>query len=229
MPSLELARGDVHVWQVDLAAHWPGAHEMLDDAERARVARFVFEEDQRRYRNSHAALRRILGAYLAVGAAEVRLRADVNGKPAIENGEALAFNLSHSGEWALLALSRDASVGVDIEARIEAARIPELAHSVFTAAEVAALEGLEGADLEQAFLRGWTRKEACLKVRGVGLTVEPASLHVGVEPERRRVDTGPIGVPGFVEVESLERPPCGAAAVALDGNIARVVRRELAP
>jgi long-chain acyl-CoA synthetase len=60
-------------------------------------------------------LRPALGRYLGVEPRAIAFTHGVRGKPALAGAAAaLQFNLSHSGAFALLALSRDKAVGVDV-------------------------------------------------------------------------------------------------------------------
>jgi len=221
--------GDVHVWRIDLARDGAGEPSLLDAAERARAARFVFDRDRTRFERSHQAMRRILGAYLGIDGARVALRTEANGKPALAGDAPIAFNLSHSADTALLAVGTGAPLGVDVEARGTRADLRSLARSVFTAAEAGALDGLDGAELERAFLRGWTRKEACLKALGVGLRVEPATFHAGLEDDRRHVDLATPAARERVEVATLPESGGTLAAVAAAGRLGRVTCHEFAP
>jgi 4'-phosphopantetheinyl transferase len=224
LPVLE--GDDVHVWRIDLACGEAEAHGLLDPGERLRASRFVFARDRVRFERSHAAMRRILGGYLGVDGASLAFASEPNGKPRLAREAGLSFNLSHSGDAALLAVSRGARLGVDLEARGSRARVRDLARSVFTEAESGSLEGLDGAELEGAFLRGWTRKEACLKALGVGLAVEPASFHAGLEADRRHVDLPTPAARERVEVQTLAESGGSLAAVAAAGRLGRVTCRE---
>ena len=81
-----------------------------------RASRFRFERDRRRYLASRLALRHLLAAALGADLAALRLAEDGNGKPClVDEPDRCHFNLSHSGGLALIALSRAAPVGVDLE------------------------------------------------------------------------------------------------------------------
>src|ERR1700759_4366756 len=87
----------------------------LSNHERQRAARFRFPEHALRYRICHAAVRRILGGYLALPPSSVEILALPKGKPRLAGDSRLRFNLSHSGDLALLAVAEDLEVGVDVE------------------------------------------------------------------------------------------------------------------
>lgn len=168
------------VWLVDLSAEPAPPHcEWLDDEERAKAARFVFVADARRYRAAHVALRYRLGALLDVSPAALRFAFSAEGKPRLV-GHELAFNLSHCGDYAAIAVGEAAAgIGVDIERSRGVDDLDALAMRCFTAAELRELAAGDTAR-DELFLQGWTRKEACLKAVGCGLSLEPARVEAGL-------------------------------------------------
>ncbi|MEW2514081.1 4'-phosphopantetheinyl transferase superfamily protein [Streptomyces sp. NPDC046870] len=170
------AGGPPQLWVVraDAYAVGPDAARLLAGEQTARRSRFAHATDRHRYTVAHVVLRRLLGAYLGqdpAGVALVRLPCErcgrPGGRPALR-GTDLHFSLSHSGELALYAFAR-APVGVDVEAAPPPGTAGELA-AMLHPRERAELAALPPAERGEAFLRCWTRKEACLKGSGAGLT-----------------------------------------------------------
>lgn len=170
------------LWQVDLDAT-PAASAVasLSEAERARAGRFVFARDRDRFIAAHAALRQVLAAQTGIPGAQLDFISGEFGKPALAGPAGLYFNLSHSQGQALIAVSRDAEVGIDIELARPMPDAEALAATCFTPDEVRALKALPPARRDRDFLIGWTRKEACLKALGLGLSIDLQTLHVGLE------------------------------------------------
>ena len=218
-----LPRGEIHLWHLDLGGALPdGVRERLDEAEWGRALRFRFERDRARYVHAHCAMRQVLGGYIGVPGEKVRFEIDPRGKPALAAEFDLGFNLSHSGTFGLLAVGRGAEVGVDIEEIAPRNDLPRLARSVFSAEEVRALEQVAG-DKTLAFLIGWTRKEAYLKALGIGLALEPATVHVDICEEVRRIPV-PGATPGrCVDVATVLRDEQCVAALAVSGGWSRVM------
>lgn len=162
----------------------------LDEAERARAGRFVRPGDAAAYIATHAALRRVLAP--AAPAALVYVQGP-HGKPAVAGGP--EFSLSHCPGHAFVAVSAGPPVGLDVEPLRPFAELHRVAAEVMTAAEHAAWQALPDDDRLPAFVRLWTRKEACLKCWGLGLTHRPALLHTSwgevdsVQGLRLRTDT----------------------------------------
>lgn len=173
--------GDVQVWLVDLDAYAAAmALAGLTEPEYARAARMAFERDAERFLASRHALRQVLAAALACAPDSLVIEPDDFGKPCLVEGGALQFSLSRSAGTALIGISRDQAIGVDVE-RIRA--VPDadaLAQDHFTAGERAEWAETPGALRESAFLACWTGKEACLKALGVGLALPPASIDTGI-------------------------------------------------
>lgn len=169
-----LAPGEVQIWKVDIrpaAAVIPPLMARLAPDEHERARRFVFDRHRYRYIRARAALRALLGRHLGVPPEAVALRTAPGGKPFLaEAGAPLHFNLSHSGDLALIALTTGGEIGVDLEAvRPRADDWVALARRYFAPEEVEALETYTPSERVQAFFRGWTRKEAIVKLLGDGL------------------------------------------------------------
>jgi 4'-phosphopantetheinyl transferase len=144
---------------------------LLDAGERARAERFRRPEDRRSFVAARAALRTLLGAALGADAADFTFAVNAFGKPQL-TGSPVAFNVSHSGHIALIALTSGVDVGVDVEhVRI----IPEradLARRFFHVEEAAELASVPEGEANAAFFRCWTRKEAVAKALGLGLNAK---------------------------------------------------------
>lgn len=203
-----LPAGEVHVWRVPLDEH--AEEDELDAHERERAAKFRFERDRKTYITAHGAVRRILGRYLGCRGADLVFGRRARGKPFLEAvrgteaAPALRFNLSHSGQLAVVAVAH-MEVGADIEMIRENADAAGLARRFFPAPEYMALLEAEPVEQKRAFFRLWTRREAFLKARGTGLE--------GVSDE----------IPAHWCIVDLDPQPGYAGAVAWEGAEARVV------
>lgn len=128
--------------------------------------------------------RRILSRYLDCNPEEISFTYGEHGKPRIEAGVDLEFNLSHAGELALLAVTRGRRVGVDIERWDRPVDHLAVARRFFSAAEQEAILAVaqEPAELCAAFFACWSRKEAYLKATGEGLSRGLSTFDVTVSP-----------------------------------------------
>ncbi len=166
-----LSGGEIHVWAVPLDAivtPVPKLAAVLAPAERERADRFARDEPRRTFVASRAALRSILGRYLGESPRDVSIGYAASGKPLLESGD-LCFNLAHSGQLTLIAVTREDEIGVDVERIRPIDQAHEIAARNFHPAERDTLRAADAASLPATFMRCWTRKEAVLKAIGAGL------------------------------------------------------------
>ena len=186
--ALSLAEKDVHVWRIPLEISPTSVeelHVLLDTAEKERARRFYFERDRRRYSVAHGVLRTLLGAYLHMDARSLRFITNAYGKPALDpdlQTDQLQFNLSHSHELALLAITRRREVGVDVEYKRSDIEYDELARHSFSPFEQKRLRALPAEMKNAGFFACWTRKEAYIKARGMGLSLPLDLFDVSLDP-----------------------------------------------
>jgi 4'-phosphopantetheinyl transferase len=226
-----LGPGEVHVFRLRIARR-PGPSVLSPD-ELARADRFVFERDRVQFTETRAALRRLLAGLLGRDPAAIAFTEGPHGKPRLAGpeGERLRFNVSHTGEVALLAVALDRDVGVDVERHRAETDVDELAAVVCEARELAAMLALQGSARRAAFFALWAGKEAVLKALGSGLSVSPRRLVLPPPPWETRclVKISGIDGPGF-ELRPLDAGPGVSAAIACAGEAPAALRRfDLAP
>ena len=181
---LSLAAGEVHVWRIYLEQE----DELLDrfrrtlaPEERDRAGRFHCERLQRHFVAGRGFLRYVLARYVGLKPEELRFAYNSYGKPALE-GERLEFNMSHSHEVALVAVTRDAAVGVDVEHIRADFASEEIATRFFSHLEVETFGSLPEEERVAAFFRCWARKEAYIKAIGKGLSQPLDGFDVTLAP-----------------------------------------------
>jgi 4'-phosphopantetheinyl transferase len=192
----------VEVWQAGLAQppDLVGCLEaMLSDDERARAARLA---DSARWIVARAALRIVLAAHLAEHPADVEFDAGPHGKPEVP-GSKVHFNLSHSGDLALIALTRHAEVGVDVE---RTSRRSQVVERTLTDGERA---GINGHDRHLELLRIWCRKEAMAKAGGGGLGWAPETFDTSAPGDVTLSDL--LLDDGYVGALAIVGPPADIA------------------
>ncbi|MGJ7519871.1 4'-phosphopantetheinyl transferase family protein [Variovorax sp. LT1P1] len=205
------------LWRIDLDQHIPAAaRARLSADEMARARRFVFEHDRHRYIAAHAALRQLLDRHPGATDAPPHIVAGRFGKPALTPASGrLHFNLSHSQDTGLIALSTRHELGVDIERVRPMPDALALAAAYFSPAERAALAACPEAQRDRAFFVCWTRKEACLKAVGIGLHLALDGFEVGIEPVPQTVVMAtPDGIE-HLRLHSIEDGEGVTAALAL--------------
>ncbi len=185
----QLAENEVHVWTVSLdqtPAQVSGLAAPLSPDEQTRVGRFHFERDRNRFVVGRGTLRLLLGQYLRLPPGEIKFEYTARGKPLLSrtNGlDTLHFNLAHSGALALLAVTRVAEVGVDIEQIRPLRDADGIAQRFFSSQESGVLRALAPLEMQNAFYNLWTRKEAWLKATGEGIGESLNQVEVSCLPQ----------------------------------------------
>ncbi len=187
-----LGPAGLHLWlvELELSPHeLEQARQVLTAGEVERARRFHFDHDRRRFVAAHAALRTVLAQYAGLAPRQLAFLATPHGKPYLSPDVKyavpdLAFNLSHSGELALIAVTAGRRVGVDIELIRPALAEGNIAERFFSPGEACELAALPEHERASAFFRCWTRKEAFVKARGEGLSLPLASFDVSLRPDR---------------------------------------------
>lgn len=194
----------------------PAAAGPVSQDERDRAARFRRPRDGYRWLAARAALHRVLGGHLGIAPEALRYTFSGHGKPALDlAGPPLHFNLSHSGRIALIAVTRHAPVGVDVEREKPLPDWRAVASRFFSPAERAQLEALDAADRQRGFYRCWTRKEALIKATGEGLSADLASFDVSLTAPAVLADRSPAGGVRHWQLVHLDPEPGYLGAVAI--------------
>jgi 4'-phosphopantetheinyl transferase len=188
--SLVLASDEVHIWRVPLNFRSDSLlllESGLSEDERKRAGKYYFQRDRNRYIAARGILRTLLGRYLAVPPSKLQFAYGRYGKPSLSSefaGSSLFFNVSHSHELALLAFTRVGDIGVDVEYMRADVEYMQLAQHFFSEHERHQLVSLSRSMVQAAFFCCWTRKEAYIKARGLGLQLPLAQFDVSVHPEK---------------------------------------------
>lgn len=152
---------------------------LLSPAEHDKAGRFRFARDRDRYIRGRGHLRRTLARATGLDAAALALEEGPRGKPALRAmpGRPMPhFNLSHSDGLAVLAISWDGPVGIDLELHGRDLDPARLAPGVLVASERRALDALPPLDAAALFLAMWTAKEARMKLTGEGMALDPRAI-----------------------------------------------------
>jgi 4'-phosphopantetheinyl transferase len=175
--------------------------------EQERASRFRFAKDAIHWRSCRAQLRTILAQETGLKPHEVPLIQSEFGKPLLAPPYAgLHFNLSHIHELALIALSSDGPVGIDLEKK---SRGTELLGCEFTFCHPLEIENLPSDPQLRSIrlLQIWTHKEAVLKALGTGLSHPPEQVQVLFDlPVRTAISTPPIAGITDLRLQDLTHP-----------------------
>ena len=218
----------VQVWVLflpDVRAGLDSLRGFLSPEESRRAARFVFEGDRQRFVSTRGVLRLLLARYLKREPDRIVFRYGPHGKPALvgEPGGSpdLRFNVSHSGDYCLCAVTVGREVGVDVELVRPDVECLQLAERFFTRREYEDLLQQPEEARPARFFRYWTSKEAYLKTQGVGISSGMARLemrfHEDGSVECCTEDGAPASEPHYL-VRSIPIAGNVVAAVAAEGN-----------
>lgn len=216
---------EVEIWQVALdqpAAVLAVLRTLLSPDEEERAEGFYFERDRRRFIVGRAVLREVLGGYLGCAPRRVAFRYGANGKPELSwpPGGGLQFNLAHSEDVALCAVTAGGPVGVDVERVRDLPEWQHIADTCFSPVERARITAARPEERRREFFQAWTRQEAVLKATGVGLGAIPST--------RTAADgrgAGTEGTAPLLRVYPLSGDPGYAAAVAVGLGVRWVTGR----
>lgn len=187
--SVILEMNQVHVWRVQLDLSEAGMSEMakfLSVHEKEKAGRFYFSRDRKHYIATHGALRKVLSLYVKEQPALLKFFTNTYGKPHLEQIAGMMpvpqFNISHSHDMALFAIVKEGMVGVDVERINSDFASMEIAQRFFSPSEVNALRSLHGNEQINGFFNCWTRKEAYIKAKGLGLSLPLNQFDVELVP-----------------------------------------------
>jgi phosphopantetheinyl transferase len=173
----------VTLWRLSRPGDYfrPGEVNALTKEDWAEIGAVRDGSTRRRSLGMRLFLREALSAAVdgAVDPGQWRFVRSVYGKPLIADGlPQIDFSISHSESQSLLAISRTAKIGVDVEAEAVSGW-QEIAAELFSRHERATLDRAPPADRPQTFLSLWTVKEAYSKLLGVGLAFDAPANDCG--------------------------------------------------
>lgn len=203
----------------------------LDEQEQRQAERFVFDRDRRRYIAAHTAMRVLLGRYLDVSPLDVQFAAGSRGKPRLVDPPCdLRFNLSHSEERALLAITLGREVGVDIEYVRPVPDMVGVAASVFSQIERVCLEATPIDQQADVFFRVWTRKESFIKALGDGMHFPLTGFDVSIDTSLPQLLLTCTAAPAEIDRWTMQALACDEgykAAITVEGSGFEIVSTAL--
>ncbi|HAT1798012.1 4'-phosphopantetheinyl transferase superfamily protein [Legionella pneumophila subsp. fraseri] len=178
----------IDLWQFSLDYELHSAYQLLNTDERSRADRFYFHRHKRRFTNARATLRIILARYLNTSPERLEFTYNAHGKPNVINSQKLQFNISHTGETAMLAVGKTYPIGVDIE-RYSARPYEGIGKNLFSEQEYQELKKAPLSLKPALFFHIWAQKEAFIKASGLGLSYPTKEFHVPTNfPTKQLVD-----------------------------------------
>jgi 4'-phosphopantetheinyl transferase len=224
---MQMNKNDLHLWPVHIDTHRGRCDyffDFLDEEEKNRALRFRFDKDRVNFIVAHGMLRAILSSYLACEPASLVFEWGEHKKPFVKNKIHLQFNLSHSHEMAIVAVTLNDAIGVDVERVREKEDLDDIVQRFFSRDEIDEYFSLPANQRLRAFYNGWSRKEAFIKATGKGLFQELKSFSVSMAPGKlTKVISIEKDHAALWQLHSIEISADYAAAVCWRGAIKKIV------
>jgi 4'-phosphopantetheinyl transferase len=203
----------VEVWDLRLSEHRAeaaGYRALLSSEEQTRAAKFIRPADAEEFVLGRGLLRKILAASLNTAPEALCFGRNAQGKPFLEGGE-LEFNLSHSRDRLLIAVTAGRAVGIDVEFRRTGLHMEPIVQRWFAPSEQAFFQSLENP--AAGFFEIWAKKEAYVKARGIGIyhDLNTFAVPLGEKPFHPHPDAE-----GRWIFQTLDIDPAYAAAVVFE-------------
>lgn len=138
----------------------------LNSKELNRAERFHKELDRNRFIIYRSILKFVLAAHTKLDIKNIHLDYNSNKKPYLASHPSLCFNISHSQDYAVIAVSLN-QVGIDIEYMPQNFNFTNLIPDIFIDDEILIIQN--AVNKKHAFYTSWTRKEAFVKALGKGI------------------------------------------------------------
>lgn len=170
-PAIHLGEEEIHVLLIEILAfreHIDGIASLLHYTEMQDAERKATPKERIRYITTKGLTKYILGSYIGEDPRSIGFSVNRNGKPSISTrqGTGIVFNLSHSFDCAVVAVSKSVDIGIDIEKIRENIRIDDILPYAFSKKESDVLNGLNPKAKRDLFFTYWSRKEAIIKALG---------------------------------------------------------------
>jgi len=222
---------EVTIWfvRLDQRAQIERLSRLLSQDEQDRARRFRFRQDTIRFVTLRVALRTLLAERLGALPEDISFAYGPYGKPELAmplERRGVAFNVSHSAELGVVAVTARHRVGVDIEHVRPLPDLQAMSEQVFSPREQGTLRAIPSVLRPRAFLNGWTRKEAYIKAIGTGCSHPLARFSVSLAPgapvRLEECEDDP-SEPERWTLEALDPDPDYVAAIAVEGRPRRMV------
>lgn len=168
-------------WQ-PTRSEWIFCGQCVQNEEKERIQRFVFKKDAKAAMAGRLLIRKAIAYCLEIPYKEIKLGRTEKGKPYLVNTVqgSLSFNVSHNGDYAVLAASRNGTIGVDVMKYELRTSVPKFFHTMrrqFTEPEWSQIrKSTEESEQLKTFYRLWCLKESYVKALGVGIGFEVSRL-----------------------------------------------------
>ena len=186
--NISLPQNDIHIWSSALnscPSEITDLKKTLSVDELIRADKYFFNHHRDHFIVGRGLLRHLLANYLQITPSEVKFVYDEYGKPSIGNlqtNDKLNFNVSHSSDHILYAISRNRNIGIDLEYNRDDFPVDEVSKRFLSPPELEMLSASPALSKTTLFYQLWTRKEAYSKGIGKGLSIPFNKFDVSQTP-----------------------------------------------
>jgi 4'-phosphopantetheinyl transferase len=201
MNQYVINQNEVHVWSYLLDAENPDMdffYNLLTEDEKTEINKIKIRKVRNQKVISKAIVKNILSKYLGVTINQIKFSYNKFGKPVLPadiNLQDLNFNVSHSGELGIIALTKKYKIGVDVERIAELADIDDIIQMCFSKDEQRLFHGVKDPEKTTLFYRIWTGKEAFVKAIGKGFSFPLKNISFKLNHNKEIVISDIIEVP----------------------------------
>lgn len=221
MPDDCVLKSDrIDIWHYSLTADNPETILQLSPDEQERATRFYFPHHQRRFAKAHHLLRVILARYLNEEPLNLHFTTGPYGKPELIDAPFLQFNLSHSGDTAILAVGKDYPLGVDLE-HFSPRPYYGIGEHLFSKQEMQALKSTPAALTALTFFNIWSQKEAFIKACGLGLSYPTQQFDVPILSSTPQVIPDPLHKRSWKIISFMPQIAC-CASLCYDTHVQEI-------
>jgi len=224
-----LTNETIHIWQASVSkfsASIPCLLSVLDQDERLRAGRFIYEKHCNNFIIARALLRHLLAAYLKCLPQDLSFQQNKYGKLSLAkpaNILSLQFNLSHAKDMVIYAFVLHRQIGIDIEYIRDDISVAEIAQRFFAKQEQEDILSLPKEQQAQVFFNCWTRKEAFIKALGKGLSYSLENFAVDVATKQNTTKINLVLNDNTLQqtnwsLFSLDTKPQYCSAVVVEGD-----------
>ena len=226
--EIALANNEIHIWLCNLNIpnkSISNLKKILSRKELDKADKFHFTKDRNSFVVSRASLKIILSKYINIEPIYVNFIYNKYGKPFLDIKNDISFNLSHSGRFCVIGITKNSKIGVDIEKINKDFSSLEIAKNYFSVKEYLLLTKLPSSERGKAFFHCWTRKEAFIKAEGKGLSIPLNSFDVTISEGEAKITriNNKINIDDW-QLYNINVNDEYCAAIATSGKLKKIIK-----
>lgn len=185
----KFSSNEIHVWfiniNITLNKKITILNNYLSEDENLKTSKFKFKKDKNCSIITRGALRLLSGKYLNLNPKNIKFNYGEYGKPDFDFETNLKFNVSHSGNMAVIGFVLNDDIGIDVEKIKTDFDVFDIVSNYFSSLEIESLKELPTKEQVKGFYRCWTRKESFIKAKAKGLSFPLDSFSVSLESDEK--------------------------------------------